>query len=1181
MNESALKPDALRRAISALEAQRLTLGEQVTDVTLAALQEKLAAVLAQTAVPPPQRIAQRKQLTILFANLSGFSTVADALPDNRHPDIINLLWRRLDGAIVAHGGMVDKHIGDAVMGLFGVPIAGEDDPEKAIRAALAMRAALSGFISETHEQWAAIGHPTDVPAASELRLRIGINTGPVLLGEVGSSDEYTVIGDPVNVASRLEHAAPDGGILISQATYQLVRGLFDCEPLGPIEIKGKRDPLPVYLVLGAKPRPLHGKSRGVEGVETRMVGRDAELLALQSALEQVRQTHRGQIVTIVGEAGVGKSRLAYEFGKWAKTAVSDITILQGRTDQGMKQLPYALVRDLFVNIFAIQDSDPPAVVEEKFRQGLAELRQDEEAAEWQRQIRSLAQLVGLNLAEATALALAPSEAAQAREQVFTDVANLLQALLLRSPATLLLLEDVHWADAGSLNLIDRLAQLCLTDPLLIVCVTRPSLFEWREGWGGGTAVATPNQPTPTPIPQTMLTLGALSRADSERLVHDILRYLPEIPPDLSDLIVSRAGGNPFYVEELVKVLIEDGVIIPGEGVWRVLARHLEGVRVPPTLTGVLQARLDRLSSLERVSLQRAAVVGRIFWDTAVVLMNTLSPDSAIREPESVAALQALEKREIIFQRDASTFAGSKAYLFKHELLREVAYESVLLRTRPAYHKQVAAWLAEQSGERVGEYAGLIADHYERAEEPLAAAEMHELAAIRAQEMTDPALALHHYGRILLLLAETPSQASWLVGIQERVAQLLLMQARLVEAAERYQEMRQTAEQDGNLAAQARALNGLAGVLYEQGQYAALLETSERAEKVAWLVGEEMQLIQSLRDKAEAYHRLGDGLPALVAARQALAFSERWGEGTAVVLSVRALGALHISGGQQAYAQYYLERLQAIAHQWAEAGRDPAEVGLAYRSAAELQMQLGRFDAAGQNLLTALRWYQQAERRADIAQTLYRLGDVARLQGRGQVALPLYREAIADANARGDRYAEMSYRVDLAAALRQTGHTETAERLLARLAQYAENKAHMGSWRRLGRVYLFWAEALLAEGKATAAAQAGQQAAELAFEMADDRLRGEAWRVLGLAADQLPEGKRPLRLNDHPYTATDCFQESLRLLRRAGGNSSSAFREQALTLRAWAAHEAAHGRPTRSQIMSQEAEALAAEIGMQK
>ncbi|MCA9874129.1 MAG: AAA family ATPase [Ardenticatenaceae bacterium] len=1178
--------DASRRAefqhaIEVIEAQRAVLGDRVANVTIEALREKLKEAVGETAVFPsaPPRTTQRKQLTILFANVVGFSGVAENVPDTSMLNVINLLWRRLDEAITTHGGMVDKHIGDAVMGLFGVPVAGEDDPENAVRAALAMRAALSDFINEVQEQLplenkSNNGDQSPSTTIADLRLRIGINTGPVLLGEVGTSEEYTVIGDPVNVASRLERLAPVGGVLVSHETYQLVRGTFDFEPLGPVQIKGKRDPIQVYLALGAKPHRFYRKGRGVEGVETRMVGRDAELRALQKALERVVKNQVGQVITIAGDAGVGKSRLIYEFTQWVQALPAAVLLLKGRMDQSMKQLPYALLRDLFVTTFGIQDSDPAPVVVEKLQNSLGDLLTEHNAAEWRRRIRSVAQLLGLSLDDEFPAALAPVEITQVRERAFEDVSVFLRALMSHHHVTLLVLEDVHWADEGSLDLVDHLVRLCTQSPLLVLAITRPSLFENRTKWGQTAVTDTTRQ---LEAPQLVMSLRALNRNESQQLVEDILRHLPEIPPDLSNLIVDRAEGNPFYVEELIKVLIEDGIIIPTDTVWRVQDKHLTNVRVPLTLTGVLQARLDRLSSLERVTLQRAAVIGRVFWDTAVILMNALAEDNIIREPETTVALQALEKRELVFHRNASVFANCEAFLFKHEMLREVAYESVLLRTRPAYHRQVAGWLAEQSGERLAEYASLIADHFELAEEPISAAEMHEMAALRAEEMANPALALRHYRRLLALLANNPVHAAWQVSVQERVARLLRLQAQLVEAAATYRAMRQTAENDGDLSAQARALNGLSDIMVEQTQYANLLETATRAEKVAWLVSDEVQLAQALRYKSEAYHRLGDTALALAAARQSLAFSEELQETTAVIQSLQLLCSLYIAWGRQTHALHFLERLQVVADQ---ANNEPGNASskiMAFRALGELYTKMGQYKTAEQNLLLALRHARQAERQAEVSQVLHRLGNLAYLRGKPRAAVPVYREALAIASAIGDRYGEMFYRTDLGGALAGVGHYLPAERLLRRIIQYAESKETIGRWRGLGQAYLFLAEAALGQEKTPIAQEAILKAQTVALHMADDTLRGASWHVLGLIAAQLPAHALPLMLAERPYQPGDCFQESLRLLRRAGGNSTATYREQIRTLQAWADYEAAHGSAARSDIMRQEAAALAEEL----
>ncbi|HEX6384225.1 MAG TPA: adenylate/guanylate cyclase domain-containing protein, partial [Anaerolineae bacterium] len=742
-----IETEQLRHTIASLEEQRPVLGDKVVETTIRALREKLAALNESPAKRPSwQRTAQRKQVTILFANVTGFTGMAELLPDTNMLDIMNVLWQRLDSAITRQAGVIDKHIGDAVMGLFGVPVTQEDDPERAIRAALAMRAALSDFVSELRSQQAEDGtEPDDSHPLYGLQLRVGINTGPVLLGEVGTGDEYTVIGDAVNVASRLEKAAPPGAILISHDTYMLVRGAFNMERRGPLPIRGRSEPIEAYMVLGVRPRLFYATGRGVEGVETRMVGRDHELHQLQRTLNVAVKTGMGCVVTIMGEAGVGKSRLLHEFNNWIKSLSYPILVFKGRTYQRMSQLPYVLFRDLFATHFDIQDNDPAAIAEEKLVQGMAKVMASS-VADVRQRAQVIGQLIGLDLVDRFQLPSAPVEVPQIRNQAFAYVADFFESATAGSPVTLILLEDMHWADEGSLELLERLVKVCQRAPLIIVCLSRPALFAREPSWYS----ALNGQPSPGTDTNVIIRLSALSETESRQLVVDILRKLPEIPADLSDLIVSRAEGNPFYVEELIKVLIDDGVIITGPEQWRLQRNQLTEVRVPPNITGVLQARLDRLSAPERVTLQRAAVIGRVFWDGAVIHMNETA-DEPLSAAETVMALQALEKREMIFLRQISVFAGTQTYVFKHAILRQATYESVLLRQRPVYHKQVADWLAEQSGERVAEYAGVIAGHYELAGEKAAAAELYETAAIRAQELYNLEAAVDYYCKALSLL----------------------------------------------------------------------------------------------------------------------------------------------------------------------------------------------------------------------------------------------------------------------------------------------------------------------------------------------------------------------------------------------------------------------------------------------
>jgi class 3 adenylate cyclase len=270
------------------------LGDAVVDAAIAILKEKLSALDAAGQ-------QQRKQITVLFADVSGFTAMSETMDAEDVSDNMNALWRRVDAAIAQFGGHIDKHIGDAVMALWGVYRARENDPEQAIRAALAMQEAIQAHVQASQ-----------IP----LKMRIGVNTGPVLLDRVGAGDEFTAMGDTVNTASRLEHAAPNGGILISHNTYRQVRGVFDVTPQELLSVKGKAEPLQVYVVEQAKPHAFRIGRRGVEGVNTKMVGRDAEMLQLQDAYESVAEERECQVVTITGEAGVGKSRLLDEFQDW-------------------------------------------------------------------------------------------------------------------------------------------------------------------------------------------------------------------------------------------------------------------------------------------------------------------------------------------------------------------------------------------------------------------------------------------------------------------------------------------------------------------------------------------------------------------------------------------------------------------------------------------------------------------------------------------------------------------------------------------------------------------------------------------------------------------------------------------------------------------------------------------------
>lgn len=695
----------LQAAIAALEAQRSLLGDAVVDTGTAPMRNRLAILQAQL-----QPVQQRKLATVLFADVSGFTALSETRDAEVMAEIMNDLWALVDRAILDHGGRIDKHIGDAVMALWGADTAREDDPERAVRAALAMQAAVASFRASHH-----------VPMA----LRIGVNTGPVVLGAMGTTAEFTAIGDAVNLASRLEHAAPVDGILISHDTYRQVRGVFDVRPREPITVKGKAEPVQTYVVTRAKPRAFRMATRGVEGVETRMIGRDAELERLQALFLEARAGRAPQLVTVVGEAGLGKSRLIYEFANWLDLRPETTYYFKGRATQDRRHVLNSLFHDMFAHRFDILDSDSAAAVLDKFRAGTAGILEATEAD-------VAGHYLGFDLSTSSAVGLLLGSA-EFGQVARAHLARYFRALAALSPVVILL-EDIHWADDQSLELAAYLAALPPTR-LLLVAAMRPELLERRPDWG-----APPSQ---------RITLTPLSKQDGSALVGEILRRVKGPSGSLREMIVDAAEGNPFYAEEMVKTLMEQGVIergirneergsegdqippLPGspasDEVWRVRTDRLAGLSAPPTLTGLLQARIDRLPPVEREALQQAAVIGRVFWDDAVAALT--GSNRAEIEP----ILESSRKRELVARRERSSFAGAGEYIFHHALLREVAYEMVLLKHRTTLHGRAARWLESHAGERLDEYLTLIAEHYIQAGEQLRAAVHLEHAGAAAFE----------------------------------------------------------------------------------------------------------------------------------------------------------------------------------------------------------------------------------------------------------------------------------------------------------------------------------------------------------------------------------------------------------------------------------------------------------------
>lgn len=1080
-------------------------------------------------------IGERKQVTVLFADFSGFTAYSAVRDAEDVRDYITSVWTRLDAIITAHGGTIEKHIGDAIMAVFGARQAREDDPEQAVRTGLAMQKCL--------------GQLQNTGAAPQLKMRIGIHTGPVVLGPLGRTGEFTATGDTVNLSNRLEQHAPLGGVLISHDTYRQVYGLFNTQALPPLAVKGKAEPIQTYLVLVARSRSLARTLRGVEDVETEMIGREPELQRLQLTLRNVMEQRELQMFTLVGEAGIGKSRLLRGFSRWLELLPQTVRLFCGRATAETAGLPFALIRDVFSSRFEIQESDPAAVAREKLQTGMSGLLAASVVApawsgeEAVLQAHFIGQLLGLDFSASPSLREILHDPEQIRQRAFHHLTRFFSTVSQGPPphaaapevrAAILVIEDTHWSDDGSLDLIDHLARTCQGVPVMIVCLARPTLFERRPAWGGGLPA------------HTRLDLGPLSRRESHELVENILRKAPEIPPALHELIAGRAEGNPFYIEEIIKMLMDQKVIQTETEPWRIEADQLVATPVPPTLTGVLQARVDGLPPLEQMVLHRASVVGRVFWDGAVERLSPAAEPQptasgatkvALAKPEIQEALAGLSRKELILRRESSAFAGVVEYTFKHELLRTVTYERVLRKSRRGYHAKVAHWLIEHSGERIGEFGGLVAAHFELAGQLDEAAEWYGRAGQQAHAGYAPATAIEYFRKALELLpadraAEGPfpeKQLAWHEGAGEALGAL----ARFVEAREDYQKMRSLAEASRDFIAQARAWNGLAYLQERLGDNRASVEAAERAEILARDAGAagRREQIKALHLKGWALYRLGDAPAVLALGEQTLKLGKEVGERGGMATSFKLHGVAHLQLGHYLEADWFFEQGLALCQEFG----DQRNAGAMWSN----------------------------------------LGESARLRGDYQAAAGLYQKALALVRQIGDRGSEVIYLSNLSGARLGLRQFEEAE---ADLRQVIVLTGTPNSC-TLAETYSFLAEACLGQGKLTEALEAAQHGVALAQKSENHLDLGGAWRALGKVA----AGMKKRRADARPVSAaaglalaepSACFTESLRVFKLINAEG-----EQARTLRAGAEFELHEGRTEEGRKKLEAARSIFQRLGM--
>lgn len=700
---------------------------------------------------PPE---ERRVVTVMFADIIGSTPLADRMDPEEMRAILTGYFNLMTEQIRKHGGTVEKYIGDAVMAVFGSPIAHEDDPDRAIRAALDMQDALNLF---NEQRLAQDGN------ATRLQMRIGINTGEVAAPSTlyYQRQDFLITGDAVNVAARLQQVATSDTILVGERSYLATRGVFDFRAIAPLRLRGKPEPIASYVVLGLKRRTaiITQHPRGIEGRQAPLVGRLLELTLLHANYARVQAERHSHLITLLGVPGIGKSRLVREFIAREQQSIKSASssgslhvpqVLQGRCPPYGEGITYWPLVEILRSLLRVQENETTETLRTRFLQFVEDTLLAAKRTESVEEIATtILRSIGSGLSTQT---LTPTSEQSNRERPRRDVQRntyttpmkqggtqvallrawrvLFEALAQQQPL-IIVVDDLQWADEALLDLLEYLTDRITTSPILFLCPARPDFFEHRRDWGGGRRNF------------TTIELEALSMEEGSELV-DALLNTNELPGVLRQTILTRAEGNPFFVEEIIRMFIDQGMLVceedheHGGSCWRWhVDRQQEGIiselvtpgehrddtlinmhyvlplpRVPDTVQGVLAARVDLLELTEKLVIQHAAIIGRTFW-----LSSLLELASALDHEAVLDALQSLTQRDFIIETEKqvrSPIAHDRVFSFKHVLIRDVVYSNIPRMRRSQEHAHLAIWLEEQTASNQKPFVELLAYHYQQA-----------------------------------------------------------------------------------------------------------------------------------------------------------------------------------------------------------------------------------------------------------------------------------------------------------------------------------------------------------------------------------------------------------------------------------------------------------------------------------
>ena len=851
----------------------------------------------------PPRDADRRQVTVLFADVSGFTTLSERLDPEEVRAFQNALFATLAKAVARYDGFVEKFVGDAVLAVFGAPVAHEDDPERALCAALDMQASAI----ELSADWAG-------KLGQAVTLHIGVHTGPVVAGNLGDATAaaYAVTGDTVNTTARLLAAAL-GSILVSDATFALTKHRFAFEAPRQLMLRGKAEPVLVHHLVARLDEPRTARGLAVHGLTSAMVGRDDELNQVLAAFARM-QRGRAQLVSLVGEAGTGKTRLIAEFlSRLAADGQLEHVALRRAAGSSLGQPTYGVFGTIFRDSYDVRPQDSLETARQKLAVGLQALDAKPEVAETVTPVLSYV----LGLEDTRAHDLQPE---QLKRQIALAARTLLERRLQQLPV-LVVVEDLHWADTASVDLLRDLADQLADRRLMMLLSHRPEM----------------KAPLLTRAGQSIIRLAPLSVAESRTLVGGLFGQVAGSAfSQLQDFVVARAGGNPLFVEEIVRGLLGRGVLVREADRW-VCTAVGDTLDVPATLQGLLLSRVDRLPSEVRRVLQEAAVLGPAFEEQ---LLRAIAAESGGMD----AALERLIEADLI-QPTGRGLEGNR-YRFTNTLLHEVVYQNLLLSRRIELHERAGRTLELVVGphpqrlsdlEALGHHWSLSSDKRRGADYLVAAGDW--ARAVYANED-----AVRHYERALNTLSDCEACSSATAAVQERIGDLLALTGRRREALAHYEAARQEHEIQLDAARAARLHRKIGGLYWEAGDrerartcFAAGLERLGED-------GDAIERAQLFQEVGRLAFRTGDNTSAIAWAKQALAEAEKEQHAVASVERVRertvmraqaynTLGVALARTGQLEEAVDQIERSVMLAdnHDLQASCRAYANLGVLYSS----------------------------------------------------------------------------------------------------------------------------------------------------------------------------------------------------------------------------------------------------------